>query len=67
MRGKSETRELKIIIHSCSVRPESVFLNGRLLKRKKRNGGDYTWEKENKILTINLIWKNQDLDLRIEK
>lgn len=65
--GKSEMRELKIIIHNCFERPENVFLNGRLLKRIKRNGGDYIWDKENKLLTINLVWDNKDLDLRIEK
>ncbi|MCD6090443.1 MAG: DUF5110 domain-containing protein [Bacteroidales bacterium] len=66
-KGKSETRELSIIVHNCVKRPHSIFLNGHLLKRRKRNGGDYVWDKENKLLTVNIFWKNQDLDLRIEK
>jgi oligosaccharide 4-alpha-D-glucosyltransferase len=65
--GKSDSRELKIIIHNCKEKPERVYLNGRLLKLKKRKNGDYSWDKEQKKLTIIQIWKNQDLDLRIEK
>ncbi|MDA3904476.1 MAG: DUF5110 domain-containing protein [Bacteroidales bacterium] len=66
-KGKSETRGLKIIIHNFLEQPERIFVNGRGLKFKKRKKGEYTWDKENKLLTINLVWDNRDLDLRIEK
>ncbi|MBN1651873.1 MAG: DUF5110 domain-containing protein, partial [Bacteroidales bacterium] len=65
--GKSEKRELAIVIHQCIKKPKQVILNGHLLKLKKRKSGDYIWDKENKRLTIKLDWENQDLDLRILK
>ncbi len=66
-KGKSDQRELRIIIHNFQKMPKQIFLNGRSLKLKKRSKGDYTWSKENRILIVNLIWQNGDLDLRIEK
>lgn len=65
--GKPDKRDLNIIVHDCTQKPNKIFLNGHLLKLKKKGVGDYFWDKEKNKLTINLIWKNQDLDLRIEK
>ncbi|MBE0654750.1 MAG: glycoside hydrolase family 31 protein, partial [Bacteroidales bacterium] len=66
-KGKSPKRDFSIIIHSFTSKPDRIFLNGRLLKEKRRKGGDYSWDKEKKKLNIHLVWENQDLDLRIEK
>lgn len=65
--GKSSKRMMRFIIHRWQEKPENIFVNGKVLKYKKRKKGDYTWDEEKELLTINLIWENQDLDIRIEK
>jgi oligosaccharide 4-alpha-D-glucosyltransferase len=62
-----ENRVLKLIVHGWNSKPEKVLLNGRLLKAKNKKGGDYFWDKQTKKLVVDSQWKNQDLDLRIEK
>lgn len=65
--GKSDMRALSVIIHNFQESPSKVFLNGHALKLQKRKKGDFIWDNDNKLLIVNLTWKNQDLDLRIEK
>ncbi|MBN2236753.1 MAG: DUF5110 domain-containing protein [Bacteroidales bacterium] len=60
-------RNLTVVIHAFDDTPKRIFVNGRILKEKKRKGGDYTWDKELKKLSISISWNNKDIDLRIEK
>ncbi len=66
-KGKAKERSLSLIVHNCTKKPNKIYLNGHLLKRIRGSKGDYSWDKEKKLLRIKVLWENQDLDIRIEK